>query len=257
MAGERSAEGHGRMGHGGRLEPRVRLTWRMAHPETHLSGREGWLRAAVLGANDGILSTAGLVLGVAAADASVGAIATAGIAGMVAGALSMAAGEYVSVSSQRDAELADLALERRELAADPAGELEELAGIYRARGLDAALARRVAEELTANDALVSHARDELGITDLRMARPLQAAWTSAVAFSLGALIPLLAITLVPEPARIPLTVVLTLVALAILGGIGARLGGARVGRAAMRVTAWGAVAMALTSAIGALVGAAV
>jgi vacuolar iron transporter family protein len=229
----------------------------MAHVETHLSGREGWLRAAVLGANDGILSTAGLVLGVAAADASVAAIATAGIAGMVAGALSMAAGEYVSVSSQRDAELADLALERRELATDPAGELEELAGIYRARGLDAALAHRVAEELTEREALASHARDELGITDQRMARPLQAAWTSGVAFSLGALVPLAAITLTPEPTRIPLTVALTLTALAVLGGIGARLGGARVGRAALRVTAWGAVAVALTSAIGALVGAAV
>jgi vacuolar iron transporter family protein len=136
----------------------------MAHGEIHLSGREGWLRAAVLGANDGILSTAGLVLGVAAADASVSAIATAGIAGLVAGALSMAAGEYVSVSSQRDAQLADLALERRELASDPAGELEELAGIYRARGLEPALALRVAQGLTRHDALASHARDELGIT---------------------------------------------------------------------------------------------
>lgn len=229
----------------------------MAHAETHMSGREGWLRAAVLGANDGILSTAGLVLGVAAASSSVGAIATAGIAGLVAGALSMAAGEYVSVSSQRDAQLADLALERRELAGDPAGELEELAGIYRARGLDPALAHRVAEELTAYDALESHARDELGITDTRMARPLQAAWTSAIAFSLGAVVPLLAITLPPEPARIPITVVLTLVALAVLGGLGARLGGAPVGRAALRVAIWGAVAMALTSAIGALVGTAV
>ena len=211
----------------------------------------------MLGANDGILSTAGLVLGVAAANSSVAAIATAGIAGLVAGALSMAAGEYVSVSSQRDAELADLALERRELAGDPAGELEELAGIYRARGLDPALARRVAEELTAYDALESHARDELGITDTRMARPLQAAWTSAIAFSLGAVVPLLAITLPPAPARIPITVVLTLVALAVLGGLGARLGGAPMVRAALRVSVWGAVAMALTSAIGALVGTAI
>jgi vacuolar iron transporter family protein len=229
----------------------------MAHAETHLSTREGWLRAAVLGANDGILSTAGLVLGVAAADASVGAIATAGIAGMVAGALSMAAGEYVSVSSQRDAERADLALERRELAEDPAGELEELAGIYRARGLDPELARQVAEELTERDALGSHARDELGITHERRARPLQAAWTSALSFVLGAIIPLVTITAAPEPARVPLTVVLTLVALAVLGGLGARLGGAPMGRAALRVTVWGAVAMALTSAIGAVVGAAV
>ena len=229
----------------------------MAHAETHTTGREGWLRAAVLGANDGILSTAGLVLGVAAASSSVGAIATAGIAGLVAGALSMAAGEYVSVSSQRDSQEADLALERRELAADPAGELEELAGIYRARGLDAELARRVAEELTARDPLATHARDELGITEVHMARPFQAAWTSAIAFSVGAAVPLITITATPSAARIALTVVLTLVALAILGGTGARLGGAPMGRAALRVTAWGAVAMALTSAIGALVGTAV
>ena len=229
----------------------------MLHAETHLSGREGWLRAAVLGANDGILSTAGLVLGVAAAGASVAAIATAGSAGLGAGALSMAAGEYVSVSSQRDAQLADLALERRELAEDPAGELEELAGIYRARGLDPALAHRVAEGLTRGDALQAHARDELGITDTRMARPLQAAWTSALAFSLGAVVPLLSLTLTPAGVRVPLTVVLTLISLAILGGIGARLGGAPVARAALRVSVWGAVAMALTSAIGALVGTAV
>ena len=229
----------------------------MPHGETHLSGREGWLRAAVLGANDGILSTAGLVLGVAAANASVGAIATAGIAGLVAGALSMAAGEYVSVSSQRDTQNADLDLERRELRDDPEGELEELAGIYRARGLDPALAKRVAEELTASDALITHARDELGITEMRMARPLEAAWTSAIAFSVGAAVPLLTITASPQTPRIALTVVLTLVALGVLGALGARLGGASMGRAAMRVTIWGAVAMALTSAIGALVGTAV
>ena len=223
----------------------------------HLSGREGWLRAAVLGANDGILSTAGLVLGVAAANSSVSAIATAGIAGLVAGGLSMAAGEYVSVSSQRDAQVADLALEERELKDDPEGELEELAGIYRGRGLDPELARRVAEELTAADALTTHARDELGITEIRMARPLQAAWTSAIAFSVGAAVPLITITAAPQAVRIALTVALTLVALAGLGGVGARLGGAPMGRAALRVTIWGAVAMALTSAIGALVGTAV
>ena len=223
----------------------------------HLSGREGWLRAAVLGANDGILSTAGLVLGVAAANSSVSAIATAGIAGLVAGGLSMAAGEYVSVSSQRDAQVADLALEERELKEDPDGELEELAGIYRGRGLDPELARRVAEELTAADALTTHARDELGITEIRMARPLQAAWTSAIAFSVGAAVPLITITAAPQAVRIALTVALTLVALAGLGGVGARLGGAPMGRAALRVTIWGAVAMALTSAIGALVGTAV
>lgn len=229
----------------------------MGHGETHLSGREGWLRAAVLGANDGILSTAGLVLGVAAANSSVSAIVTAGIAGLVAGALSMAAGEYVSVSSQRDAQMADLALEERELSDDPEGELEELAGIYRGRGLDPELARRVAQELTASDALTTHARDELGITEIRMARPLQAAWTSAIAFSVGALVPLITITATPQAVRIALTVVLTLIALAGLGSVGARLGGAPMGRAALRVSIWGAVAMALTSAIGALVGTAV
>lgn len=229
----------------------------MPRSEGHLSHREGWLRAAVLGANDGILSTAGLVLGVAAADASVGEIATAGLAGLVAGALSMAAGEYVSVSSQRDTELADLRLERRELEADPEGELAELAAIYRERGLSEGLSMRVAEELSQGDRLAVHARDELGFETHRMARPGQAAWSSAVAFSLGAAVPLLAITVIPDPARIPATVVLTLVALGILGAVGARLGGAPTLRAALRVSAWGAVAMALTSAIGALVGAAV
>jgi VIT1/CCC1 family predicted Fe2+/Mn2+ transporter len=224
------------------------------HTERHLSHREGWLRAAVLGANDGILSTAGLVLGVAAADSSTSAIATAGLAGLVAGALSMAAGEYVSVSSQRDAEMADLRLERRELEADPEGELAELAAIYEARGLDPVLAREVAEELSAGDRLAAHARDELGIDERAMARPAQAAWSSAVSFAVGAAVPLLAITLAPDGVRIPLTVVLTLVALAVLGGIGARLGGAPVAKAAVRVAAWGAIAMALTSAIGALVG---
>ena len=224
------------------------------HSEGHLSHRGGWLRAAVLGANDGILSTAGLVLGVAAANASTSAIATAGIAGLVAGALSMAAGEFVSVSSQRDVELADIELERRELAEDPEGELRELAGIYRARGLSPELAQRVAEELSAGDALAVHTRDELGFDEETMARPLQAAWSSAVSFSLGALVPLLSITLTPEGVRVPLTVIVTLVALAALGAVGARLGGAPLLRAAVRVGAWGAVAMALTYAIGALVG---
>lgn len=225
-----------------------------ARSEGHLSHRGGWLRAAVLGANDGILSTAGLVLGVAAAGASTSAIATAGIAGLVAGALSMAAGEFVSVSSQRDVELADIALERRELADDPQGELDELAGIYEGRGLSPALARQVAEELSAGDRLAVHVRDELGFDEATMARPLQAAWSSAVSFSLGALVPLLAITLTPEAIRVAFTVVLTLLALAGLGALGARLGGAPLLRAAARVAAWGAVAMALTYAIGALVG---
>lgn len=224
------------------------------HDERHLSHREGWLRAAVLGANDGILSTAGLVLGVAAASSSTAAIATAGLAGLVAGALSMAAGEYVSVSSQRDAELADLRLERRELEADPEGELRELAAIYEGRGLDPDLARQVAVELSSGDALAVHARDELGIDEGAMARPLQAAWSSAVSFSVGAAMPVLAITLTPGGVRVPLTVVVTLIALAVLGGLGARLGGAPMTKAALRVVAWGAVAMALTSAIGALVG---
>ncbi|MGD9572968.1 MAG: VIT family protein [Thermoleophilia bacterium] len=229
----------------------------MRRAERHLSHREGWLRAAVLGANDGILSTAGLVLGVASSGASVAAIATAGLAGAAAGALSMAAGEYVSVSSQRDAERADLALERRELAEDPEGEMEELAEIYEGRGLDPGLAHEVAEELSRGDTLAAHARDELGIDTKHMARPFQAAWSSAVSFTLGAALPLVAILATPEAARIPVTVVVTLVALAILGAVGARLGGAPVGRAALRVAAWGAVAMALTSAIGAAVGTAV
>lgn len=224
------------------------------HSEGHLSHRGGWLRAAVLGANDGILSTAGLVLGVAAADASTSAIATAGIAGLVAGALSMAAGEFVSVSSQRDVEMADLRLEERELAEDPDGELRELAGIYQARGLSPALAQQVAEELSAGDRLAVHARDELGFDEGTMAKPLQAAWSSAISFSLGALVPLLAITLAPDAIRIALTVVITLIALGALGAVGARLGGAPLMRAALRVAAWGAVAMALTYAIGALVG---
>ena len=229
----------------------------MVHSEGHLSHRESWLRAAVLGANDGILSTAGLVLGVAAANASVSEIATAGLAGLVAGALSMAAGEYVSVSSQRDTELADLRLERRELEADPEGELAELAAIYRGRGLSEGLARQVAEELSRGDRLAAHARDELGFETGRLARPGQAAWSSAVSFSMGAAVPLIAITAIPGAARIPATVILTLIALAALGAIGARLGGAPILRAALRIGVWGAVAMVLTSAIGALVGTAV
>ena len=225
--------------------------------EGHLSHRGGWLRAAVLGANDGILSTAGLVLGVAAANASTSAIATAGIAGLVAGALSMAAGEFVSVSSQRDVELADLSLERRELEEDPEGELRELAAIYQGRGLSPGLAQRVAEELSAGDRLAVHARDELGFDEDDLARPVQAAWSSAVSFSIGAALPLLAITLTPSGIRISFTVIVTLIALAALGAVGARLGGAPLMRAAVRVSAWGAVAMALTYAIGALVGTAV
>jgi vacuolar iron transporter family protein len=223
--------------------------------QVHLSHRSNWLRAAVLGANDGIVSTASLVLGVAASGASASAIVTAGIAGLVAGALSMAAGEFVSVSSQRDAERADLRLEARELRTDPDGELRELATIYERRGLEPALADAVARALTRGDALEAHARDELGLDETRLARPLQAAWTSALAFSTGAALPLLAVALTPAGAHLAATVVVTLLALGLLGDLGARLGGAPRRPATVRVLAWGAVAMAVTAGIGALVGA--
>ena len=223
-------------------------------PEVHLSGRSNWLRAAVMGANDGIVSTASLVLGVAASGASASAIVTAGIAGLVAGALSMAAGEYVSVSSQRDTELADLRLEQRELAADPEGELRELAGIYEQRGLPPGLAAEVAEALTTRDALAAHARDELGLDEQRSARPLQAAWASALSFAAGAILPVVAVAVVPAEARQLVCVAITLVCLAALGDVGARLGGAPRRPAVVRVVLWGAAAMAFTSGIGALVG---
>lgn len=230
----------------------------MAHitkqPEGHLGHRANWLRAAVLGANDGIVSTASLVLGVAAAGASGTAILTAGIAGLMAGALSMAAGEYVSVSSQRDTEEADLRLEERELSADPEGELRELAAIYEARGLPPELAQEVAVTLSRGDVLAAHARDELGLDDTRRARPLQAAWASAVSFSAGAILPLVAIGISPAGVREAVCVAVTLVALALLGDVGARLGGARRLPATLRVLVWGAVAMAVTAGIGALVG---
>jgi VIT1/CCC1 family predicted Fe2+/Mn2+ transporter len=227
---------------------------RAAHPEVHLSHRSNWLRAAVLGANDGIVSTASLVLGVAASGASASAIVTAGIAGLVAGALSMAAGEYVSVSSQRDAERADISLEARELRGDPAGELRELAGIYEQRGLPPALAAEVAEALTRQDALAAHSRDELGLSEERLAQPLQAAWASALSFSAGAALPLLVIGVAPSGVREAATVLATIVALAVSGDLGARLGGAPRLRATVRVVVWGAVAMAVTAGIGALVG---
>ncbi|MEA2150992.1 MAG: vacuolar iron transporter family protein [Solirubrobacteraceae bacterium] len=223
-------------------------------PEVHLSRRSGWLRAAVLGANDGILSTASLVLGVAASGASGAAIVTAGVAGLVAGALSMSAGEYVSVSSQRDAEQADLRLEERGLRRDPDGELRELAGIYEQRGLPAALAAEVARTLSLHGALEAHARDELGLDEQRLARPFQAAWASALSFSAGGALPLLAVVATPAAARVAVVVVVTLVALGLLGDLGARLGGAPRGRATVRVVAWGAGAMAITATIGALVG---
>jgi VIT1/CCC1 family predicted Fe2+/Mn2+ transporter len=220
----------------------------------HLSHRSNWLRAAVLGANDGIVSTASLVLGVAASGASSSSIVTAGIAGLVAGALSMAAGEYVSVSSQRDAEQADIRLEESELRRDPAGELRELAGIYEQRGLPPELAEEVAVTLSRGGALKTHARDELGLDEGRLARPLQAAWASALSFSAGAVLPLLAVVVAPTSVRVGVTVVVTLIALAVLGDLGARLGGASRGRATVRVVAWGAAAMAVTAGIGALVG---
>ncbi|MET0225208.1 MAG: VIT family protein [Dokdonella sp.] len=222
------------------------------HGEVHRSGRIGWLRAAVLGANDGIVSTASLVVGVAASGSDRQAILLAGVAGLVGGALSMAAGEFVSVSSQADAEKADLAIERNELAEFPYGELRELAGIYVKRGLEPQLAMQVAEQLTAHDALASHARDELGIAHELRARPLQAASASAAAFAGGALLPL-AITLIAPMHGLALYVILTsLVALALLGAAAARAGGAPMLRGAVRVIAWSALAMAATAAIGSL-----
>jgi VIT1/CCC1 family predicted Fe2+/Mn2+ transporter len=223
--------------------------------EAHHSGRTGWLRAAVLGANDGIVSTASLVIGVAAAAASRNTVLLAGLAGLVAGATSMAAGEYVSVSSQRDAERADIARERRELATDPEFEQAELTEIYLRRGLDRALATTVAEQLMATDPLGSHLHDELGLQPDGLARPLQAAVVSAVSFAAGAVLPLALIVGAPIGVRVPVTALAALVLLALLGAVGARLGGARVGRAALRVTVGGALAMGLTALIGQLVGA--
>ena len=212
------------------------------------------MRAAVLGANDGILSTASLLLGVAAAGGTSSAIVTAGIAGLLAGALAMAAGEYVSVSSQRDTQEADLRLEARELSEDPEAELRELAGIYRRRGLAPELAMEVAVALSQRGALEAHARDELGHTEEGRARPLQAAGASALAFSAGAVLPLVAIAVSPASAREAVCVAVTLVALVVLGDTGARLGGAPRSRAIVRVVTWGALAMAVTAGIGALLG---
>lgn len=223
--------------------------------EGHLSYRSNWLRAAVLGANDGILSTSSLILGVDGAGAGRTAIITAGIAGLVAGAFSMAAGEFVSVSSQRDTEEADVRMEKLELERHPEAELRELTGIYRQRGLPADLARQVAEALTARDALAAHMRDELGLDDERRARPLQAAGSSALAFASGAILPLLAAALTGASVRAVITVAVTLIALAGLGYTGAQLGGAKRLHATIRVVVWGAVAMAATFGIGALVGA--
>ena len=225
-----------------------------AHPEPHAADRIGWLRAAVLGANDGILSTAGLVIGVAGAGTGRSEILLAGIAGLVAGALSMAAGEYVSVSSQKDAERADLDREAGELATQPETELAELTALYRARGLDPETAAKAAEQATAHDALAAHARAELGITSETVARPLQAALASAATFSAGALLPLLAVQLAPQPLIVATIAVSTLLSLALLGWLGAWAGKAPPGRAVLRVTFWGAVGMALTYGIGMLAG---
>lgn len=224
------------------------------HREEHRTERIGWLRAAVLGANDGIVSTASLVVGVAAASSGRNEVLVAGIAGLVAGAMSMAAGEYVSVSSQADTEGADLARERSELATMPEKELEELTGIYVARGLDPALARQVAEQLTAKDALAAHSRDELGISETMAARPVQAAFASAGTFAVGAALPLLVVLIAPESSLVYTVSLASLACLALLGVLSARTGGAPVFKAALRVTFWGALAMALTAAVGALFG---
>jgi len=226
----------------------------LRHLERHRTDRIGWLRAAVLGANDGIVSTASLVLGVAAANASHGNVMIAGIAGLVAGAMSMAAGEYVSVRSQADSEQAALNLERKELETDDAGEHRELTAIYVERGLAPALAKQVAEQLMAHDALGAHARDELGISATLSARPIQAALTSAASFAIGAALPLAAVAMASESGLIPVVSASSLVFLAILGGLAARVGGANVTTGAMRVTFWGALAMALTAGVGTLFG---
>lgn len=223
---------------------------RPAHREHHRGGRVGWLRAAVLGADDGIVSTAALVVGVTASGASPSSILTSGIAGAVAGAMSMAAGEYVSVQSQADAESADLAIEQRELVEEPKRELLELAGIYMQRGLSSELARRVAEELTAKNALDAHARDELGITEAQRARPLQAALASAASFTAGASLPLCGIWLAPLGRIQEVTMTLTLVSLFLTGGLAAFTGGASVVRGALRLAFWGALAMGTTALVG-------
>jgi VIT1/CCC1 family predicted Fe2+/Mn2+ transporter len=229
----------------------------ISHRESHRSDRISWLRASVLGANDGLISTSSLIVGVAAAEPSRAAILLAAVAGLAAGALSMAAGEYVSVSSQADTENADLTRERAELAASPEAERDELAGVYVDRGLDRDLAAQVADQLTAHDALGAHARDELGIHAITRARPIQAAVASAASFAAGAAPPTLLAALWPAAGLTPAIVVVTLLLLLILGGLAARLGGAPLTRGALRVAFWGGVAMACTAAVGRLFGAAV
>jgi VIT1/CCC1 family predicted Fe2+/Mn2+ transporter len=232
------------------LAPKAKLK----HGEIHRSGRAGWLRAAVLGSDDAIVSTASLMIGVAASSASQGAILVAGVAGMVAGAMSMAVGEFVSVSSQRDAERADIELEKRELAGQPQAELNELAMIYVERGLDKALALKVAEQLSAHDRLGAHMRDELGIDEEALSRPLQAAWISAASFVFFAGIPIAALLVVPATLRIPAIAAFSLISLAALGAFGGHLGDAPMVRAAVRVSVGGALAMSVTAAIGRLLG---
>jgi VIT1/CCC1 family predicted Fe2+/Mn2+ transporter len=234
-----------------------RTAYHAGEPHLGMTGRLNWLRAGVLGANDGIVSTAALVVGVAGATSATAPILTAGVAGLLAGAVSMALGEYVSVSSQRDAERSLLEKERRELEDDPEAELEELTRIYEDKGLSRPTAERVAAELTAHDAFAAHAEAELGITPDDLVSPWQAAIASFVSFAVGALLPLLAILLPPAPLRIPVTFVAVLIALALTGTVGARLGGARKRRAALRVVVGGALAMAVTYGIGALLGVAV
>ncbi len=224
------------------------------HRETHLVARVGWIRAAVLGANDGIVSTASLIIGVAAAGTTRSSILVSGIAGLVAGAMSMAAGEYVSVSSQADTERSDLAREREELAASPEAELHELAGIYRGRGLNEETARNVAQQMTAFDALGAHARDELHLSDMTAARPVTAALASAATFTAGAALPLLVAAIAPRPLLVGLEAAGSILFLAALGWSGASAGGAPPARAVARVVFWGALAMASTALIGALVG---
>jgi vacuolar iron transporter family protein len=224
------------------------------HKEHHTTGRVGWLRASVLGANDGIVSTASLIVGVAAAGSSQSAIVLSGVAGLVAGAMSMAAGEYVSVHSQADAEKADLAVEKAELKEEPEAELRELAGIYVKRGLEPALARTVAEQLTAKDALGAHARDELGLTEIAEARPIQAAISSAASFTVGAVLPLGMVFLTPAAQLIPAVSAASLAFLALLGALAARVGGANMWMGALRVTFWSALALAVTAGVGRLVG---
>jgi VIT1/CCC1 family predicted Fe2+/Mn2+ transporter len=233
---------------------RTKPVSRTEQAEMHRSGRSGWLRAAVLGSDDAIVSTASLMIGVAASSAPKGAILVAGVAGLVAGSMSMAVGEYVSVSSQRDAEQADIRRETRELTDQPQAELRELAMIYVGRGLDHELAMKVAEQLSARDRLGAHMRDELGIDQTSLARPMQAAWISAVSFAAFAVVPIMALLIAPAAVRLPVIAAVSLVSLAALGAFGGHLGGAPLGRAALRVTLGGALAMAVTAVIGRILG---